>query len=441
MLQKNTSRVPAATRDFIVVLAITIVGAGVSLRFNLLEKLVEWSHAHESWQLDEVAIISVFVVLGMSMFGWLRRIEYLKEVRSHDETLDALEDGELKWRQAFESAATGIAIVGADDGLFRAINKTGRDMLGYTEQETLALGITDVLHPDDREDSTTRMRRLVAGEIPSVRSTMRYVRRDGQSRHALVSTAPLRSSGGRRDLLVAHAVDITEHVIAEQRRQDLMDAKDQLIASVSHEVRTPLAAVVGCAQLLNGDVSHLTDTERKEVVATIANEGADLTGIVEDLLVEARADIGVLTVASVPVDLQAQANEVLEALDREAGRDRISLVGSNARATADPARVRQIIRNLVSNAIRYGGEEIRIAFQGGPTYVSLSVSDNGSGVPMDDRERVFEPYQRAHTKPGLTASIGLGLSVSRTLARLMDGELVYTHQDGWSVFRLELPAA
>jgi len=236
-------------------------------------------------------------------------------------------------------------------------------------------------------------------------------------------------------------VDITEHVIAEQRRQDLMDAKDQLIASVSHEVRTPLAAVVGCAQLLNGDVSHLTDTERKEVVATIANEGADLTDIVEDLLVEARADSGVLTVVSVPVDLQAQANEVLEAVDREAGRDRISLVGSTARATADPARVRQIIRNLVSNAIRYGGEEIRIAFQGGPTYVSLSVSDNGSGVPMDDRERVFEPYQRAHTKPGLTASIGLGLSVSRTLARLMDGELVYTHQDGWSVFRLELPAA
>ncbi len=434
-------RVSPAVRDFLILLVFVAVGVGLSLHFDLFERFVGWSLAYESRQLDETAIISLFLVLGMAVVGWLRRIEYLREIGSRDEALGALEDSEFKWHQTFESAAIGVAIVSMKDGRIVAVNRAALDTTGYTEQELLSKSMTEILHPDDRDASVARLRRMLAGEIPSSRSRVRYLHRDGHTRYALASSAPLELAGKHPEQLVTHVVDITEQVVAEQRLQDLVDAKDQLIASVSHEIRTPLSAVVGYAQLLNGDVSHLTDSERKEMIATIANEGADLADIVEDLLVEARADNGVLTVASVSVDLRAQARQALEALDREARGDRISLVGSTVRATADPARVRQIIRNLVSNAIRYGGEEIRIAFHGGPTYVSLVVSDNGPGVPPKERERIFEPYRRAHTRPGLTASIGLGLSVSRKVARLMDGELVYTYEDGWSVFRLELPAA
>jgi PAS domain S-box-containing protein len=436
----KTTHARGWVRDLLILCAFVIVGAVLSIRFNIFETFVTWSRAHEAWQLDEILIVSIFAAAGTGLAARLRRLEYLREVDRHEQSFVSLEESEKKWRLMFESAASGVAIVSMKDGRLVAANRAACDSTGYTEEELTSMTITDLMHPDDQEASIERIRRMLTGELPWARSRVRYLHRDGHTRYALVSSAPLGATEGQPGLLVTHVLDITEQVLAEQRLHDLMEAKDQLIASVSHEIRTPLTAVVGYAQLLNGDVSHLTDPERKEMVATIANEGADLADIVEDLLVEARADSGVLMVANVSVDLQAQTRQVMEALDRETTGDRIGLVGSTVRAMADPARVRQIIRNLISNAIRYGGEEIRVAFHGGPTYVSLTVSDNGPGVPLEEREEIFEPYHRAHTRPGLTASIGLGLSVSRKLARLMDGELVYTYNDGWSVFRLELPA-
>jgi signal transduction histidine kinase len=223
------------------------------------------------------------------------------------------------------------------------------------------------------------------------------------------------------------------------RQNGLGGVADQLIASVSHEIRTPLAAVVGYAQLLNDDVLNLTEAERREMITTIAGQGSNLTNIVEDLVVAARADDGLLTVASVPVNLFAQARQVLETLDKGTGAEGVHLGQTSPRALADPGRVRQIIRNLVTNALRYGGDQVRVSCREGPDVASLTVADNGSGVPVAGRKRNLEPYQHAHSRPGLTASIGLGLSVSRKLARLMDGDLIYGYSNGWSTFRLELP--
>jgi signal transduction histidine kinase len=93
---------------------------------------------------------------------------------------------------------------------------------------------------------------------------------------------------------------------------------------------------------------------------------------------------------------------------------------------------------LISNAVRYGGDDIRICIFDSPS-PRAEVRDNGEGIPLEERERVFDAYQRAHDAPGLTASMGLGLTISRSLAKLMGGDLTYRYEEHESVFELHLP--
>ncbi len=152
----------------------------------------------------------------------------------------------------------------------------------------------------------------------------------------------------------------------------------------------------------------------------------------------AKADIGALEVTSVPVNLRAQTAQVLESFQRDQVAH-IELVGHSVRAVGDPDRVRQVVRNLVSNALRYSGDTIRIEVLSGSTNADVLVCDNGTAIPEEDRERIFQPYQRAHNTPGLADSMGLGLAISRQLAQLMGGDLTYRHHNGESIFELALP--
>jgi signal transduction histidine kinase len=225
--------------------------------------------------------------------------------------------------------------------------------------------------------------------------------------------------------------------LIEEQLRATMRSKDELVASISHELRTPLTAVVGFAQLLR-DSADIAHDEREAMIRSIVEEGADLANIVEDLLTVAKAESGTLTVVRVPVDLRAQANQVVESL-REEDAAHVTVTGEARRAAGDPGRTRQILRNLVSNALRYGGEEVivEVVDSSQPT---VRVLDNGEGIPESERERIFESYQKAHNTPGLAGSIGLGLAISRSLARLMDGDLTYAYEGGQSIFEFTLPS-
>ena len=211
-----------------------------------------------------------------------------------------------------------------------------------------------------------------------------------------------------------------------QTTESEVAAKDQLIRTVSHELRTPLTAILGYAELLGESEGRVG--RRDEMVATILRQGRDLSDIVEDLLTRAQSEARTLSVVAVPVDLGANVNQVLEAWHGDE-RMRVTTSGSPARAIGDPARVRQIVRNLVTNALRYGAGAIEITTGMRASGAWLTVSDEGTGIPEQEAERVFEPYERgeAGVMPG---SIGLGLAISRELARLMGGDLTYRRARG-----------
>lgn len=234
------------------------------------------------------------------------------------------------------------------------------------------------------------------------------------------------------------------HEIAAEREkarlalEAVLRSKDELIASVSHELRTPLTAVLGFANLLQDPASALSAEDRTDLQRLIIEGGTDLANIVDDLLVAARAETGTLSVVRVPVDLRAQVAQVLENSDQQLS-ERIRAVNGDGHALGDPSRVRQIIRNLVTNAVRYGGDSIWINLSVDDAVARLAVIDNGVGVSAEEQERLFEAYWQAHRDPGKPSSLGLGLSVSRDLARLMDGDLVYRREAAQTVFELTLP--
>jgi len=172
-------------------------------------------------------------------------------------------------------------------------------------------------------------------------------------------------------------------------------------------------------------------------VSLIASTSRQMGGIVEDLLASTRADLGDLAVASSQMSVYEAINAALPTVDL-VGRE-ISVVGEDVHAWADAGRVRQIVRNLATNAVRHGTGPIRIETDTEANMAILRVCDRGAGVPPGSEEQIFEPYWTSGQAAGHTESVGLGLSLSRLLARRMGGDLTYRRLNHETVFELTLP--
>jgi signal transduction histidine kinase len=228
---------------------------------------------------------------------------------------------------------------------------------------------------------------------------------------------------------------------ANDRLESLMRSKDQFVATVSHEVRNPLTVVLGFADELRDALWARGDSECAELAELIGDQSREINNIIEDLLVAARAEVGVMTLVPLAVDLGNEVRTVVRGcVCAKDVREAIELDIEAALVWADPSRVRQIIRNLLTNAIRYGGSAITVRVRSDGSRVSVCVCDDGSGIPDDQREAVFEAYEQGKTDTPISGSVGLGLNVSRLLARMMDGDLTYRYERGISTFELSLPA-
>jgi signal transduction histidine kinase len=241
-----------------------------------------------------------------------------------------------------------------------------------------------------------------------------------------------------REMLATMVAEQTQELrTANRELQRLVKAKDEFVASVSHELRTPLTAVVGFAQELAEYPEHFDTDEGLSMVRLIAAQSRDVAAIIDDLLVAARAEIGRVKLLSERVDLLVEVEAARQSLSDRAGA--ISVPRDTAVAIGDRLRVRQIVRNLLANAVRHGGPEVVVELLLHDEMVGVSVADNGPGIPPELRAHIFEAYFHGEGNAGQPASIGLGLTVSRQLARMMGGDLTYQDLGGGSLFQLFLP--
>jgi signal transduction histidine kinase len=232
------------------------------------------------------------------------------------------------------------------------------------------------------------------------------------------------------------AYDVTDSTLARKRLEEVVRSKDQFIAAVSHELRTPLASVLGFSELVREQMEQTHPLE--PFMMEVADQSAEMAAIIDDLLIAARASFESVPTEPREINLAAEATAVIETMgSRLVSQPDRKL--SDVVAYADPIRVRQIVRNLLTNADRYGGDTVVVTSHIEDDDAVLIVKDSGRPLPTARRELIFEPYESSGPVRGQPAAIGLGLAVSRTLAELMHGSINYDHDGKWSVFELRLP--
>ena len=318
----------------------------------------------------------------------------------------------------------------APDGELLASNTALANLLGYESIEDLTVAMETVeiayVDPDARQAWLDEI--TLHGAVHDFDVELR--RPDGSTVWVQDTARAIRTSDGSIQYFEGALLDVTDKVRARK-------AKDEFVATISHELRNPVTVMLGMGEELASNYDGFSDEDRREMAHLIARQAEDASWLIEDLLVAYREDVGRIVVSPQRLDLTKQVERVLEVV---VGDFEVSVRGEEPEAWADPRRTRQILRNLVANAVRYGGEHREVVIEQIGDRVEVRVCDDGGPIPSQEVERIFKPFETG-TATSHPKSVGLGLSVARKLARLMEGDLTYRHASGQSQFVLSLPAA
>ncbi|KHK03638.1 ATP-binding protein [Desulfovibrio sp. TomC] len=377
--------------------------------------------------------------------------------RRNDQTLLA---SNRRFEATFEQAAVGIAHVGPD-GRWLRVNRKLCAIVGYTAGELLGKRFQDITHPDDLAADLAWVGQLLSGGVSSYNIEKRYIQKDGQVVWVSLTVALVRDSAGEPEYFIAVIEDITPRRAVEsalaQSKQDLeasvgearllarraeaaSQAKSEFLANMSHEIRTPLNGLLGMMQLL--DTTEL-DAEQREYTAMARRAGSRLTRLLSDILDLSRIEADRMVLTAIPfslADLLAAIRETFAPLVLEKGlvlacRTLDDVPGA---VVGDEVRVRQILFNLVGNAMKFtsrGRVDVDIArlSQVAPGQVRLlfTVADTGAGIPDDKLALVGEAFIQANSSyTRAQQGAGLGLTISKRLVELMHGSLAIDSEEG-----------
>jgi signal transduction histidine kinase len=249
--------------------------------------------------------------------------------------------------------------------------------------------------------------------------------------------------------LVATAVQNIRAYEAERRRVAelgrLSELRADFVSLVSHELRSPMAAVIGAARTLQDRWRMLTAGQRESFLALIGDETSRLAELVGDVLDTSRIEAGTFSYRFEEVDLGRVVDEAVETalLAQQDVPVLASVVGRLPAIRGDRARLRQVLGNLIENAVKYSpeGGEVRVSAAAGNGAVRIAVRDAGPGIPPDQRGRIFEKFGRAEVEGGTKPGTGLGLFIARSIAEAHGGSLdVTSGAEPGSTFTLTLPA-
>ena len=347
---------------------------------------------------------------------------------------------EGRFRQAFEFAGIGMAIV-ALDGRWVRVNKSICDLVGYTEEELLQKTFQDITHPDDLAADLAHVRELVAGERRSYQMEKRYFHRDGHIVWVRLTVSLVRDNADRPVHFVSQVEDITEHKrlevnLAAARDQALEASrlKSEFLATMSHEIRTPMNGVIGMTALLRD--TPLTPTQA-DYVRTIELSGESLLTIINDILDYSKIEAGRIELEVAPFDLRQCLDDALDLFMTRARDKHIALgytlvPGVPLQVAGDATRLRQILVNLIGNALKFterGRIDVTVAAdepdaESGQQRLRFAIRDTGIGIPAEGMDRLFKSFSQVDASTTRRfGGTGLGLAISKRLAELMGGTM------------------
>ena len=222
-----------------------------------------------------------------------------------------------------------------------------------------------------------------------------------------------------------------------ESEKELGKARDEFVANASHELRTPLTSIFGLAHILEEDPFVAASDTAPEMVGLIISEAHDLSRMVDDLLTTARLDAGALHFQFEDLPVLEEVREVVDPMAKAGAQFGVDVHPAVVRA--DRLRLRQVIRNLLSNANKYGGADIRVIGRVASGWYEVIVADNGEGIPKELEDRLFQRFLHQGDMPLVLGSVGLGLSIVQALAEGMGGAVWYERDAGWTKFVVRVP--
>jgi PAS domain S-box-containing protein len=376
--------------------------------------------------------------------------------------------------QGYLDVAEVIILIQDAEGRVELINRKGCQILGYESNELVGRDWFELcVPPDERERVKTAFNAYVRGEGGDFKRFENYiVTKRGDLVLVSWRNTLLTASDGRAYGLLSSGQDVTEERAAQselaryrdslvslvrERTAELEEARDQaeranqakslFFAGMSHEIRTPLNAVLGFAELLAAEEG--LSEEAADMARVIYQSGRHLLSIINSILELSRIESGKITLSAEPFCLETVAAGVLELFKLEAAEKGLAMKlvaepGLGGSIIGDAAKVRQVIINLVGNAVKFtpAGSVTLAISSPAPGRFRVEVADTGIGVPEDEAQRLFEPFERTGIGQRTARGTGLGLAVSRRYAALMGGELALARSStAGSLFRFEFEAA
>lgn len=351
--------------------------------------------------------------------------------------------------EQFFSVALDLLCIADTQGYFRRLNRAWETTLGYSLQELQSRPFLEWVHPDDLPATQAAMQQLVE-EKRLDHFVNRYRTQDGSYRF-IEWRASLAGS-----LVYAAGRDITLAKLAEEQMKAAKEAaeaasraKSEFLATISHEIRTPINAILGMANLL---LDTSLDPQQQDWVQTIRYGGEVLLNLINDILDFSKIESQKLELEEIPFSLPQLVEELLDLMAAQAQSKDLELVAwvdPNLPPTliGDPNRLRQILANLLSNAIKFTPQgEVVVTVEAGERdpekqWVNVQVRDTGIGIPPEKLDRLFKPFSQVDSSISRQfGGTGLGLAISQRLCQLMGGAIGVESQPGQgSTFRFRIP--
>jgi len=381
---------------------------------------------------------AIYTRIGAERLVAARRAE--DTIRSEHELLTSI----------VETSPAGI-VVADTEGTVHFSNELADEMLGRALEGQLDLGAIVRSVPEPRLHEP-----IGAGENAvylSIRSTQLSTGSDGPARAVLVLadvTDRVRSDFEVEEYRqgLERAIDRRTGELLEANRQlqQASDAKQQFLAKMSHELRTPLNSIIGFSEImLKGLSGPITDDQATQL-AMVRNSGTQLLGLVNDVLEISRIEAGYSPVSVAQVNVCARTRELVESMSAVAATHDVRLeceCAPGPLVTTDPDKLDQIVRNLISNAVKFTdpGGSVGVTVVHDADCVAISVSDSGIGIASSDQDRIFEAFQQVETPDRVRPEgTGLGLMICRELAGALGCTLMLESTPGQgSVFTVTVP--
>jgi signal transduction histidine kinase len=222
-----------------------------------------------------------------------------------------------------------------------------------------------------------------------------------------------------------------------ERQHAVIASKDEFVTNLSHELRTPLTGVYSTALVL-AEAGFADEEIAAELTGLIVNDAGELSRMVDDLITAGQVETDSVALSFEDIDIDPEIRTVIEPFVHAGAT--IDFAPSGHTAEVDRLRFRQVLRNLVSNAVKHGGPTVEVFAEYGGGMVSIFVMDDGNGIPDEHVASLFDRYQHEGSEPLLQGSVGLGLAVGRALAVGMGGSLGYTRTNGLTYFVFKVPS-